>query len=194
MLLARLTGAKRILEIGTLGGYSTMWLGRGTMTDKELSRRLRCAGGAGGIASHNDSSSDEGGVNDSVGKVMSLEINDEFAAVAVKNWARIGFSDVCEVTVGAAADSLRALASGEHGSGIKCEPFDMVFIDADKTSYSEYMELAIPLMRPGGLLIADNIVRGGAVIDPPSDDENAIGANAFNRKLAADHRVESVGI
>lgn len=123
-LLVRISGARRILEIGTLGGYSTIWLARGL--------------GDGG-------------------RLLSLEIDPERARVARENVERSGLGGVVEVRVGPAADSLQRLAD-ERG-----EPFDLVFVDADKASTAAYVEWAIRLGRPGTVIIVDNVVRGGAV-------------------------------
>jgi len=153
MLLARATGARRILEIGTLGGYSAIWLARALPKD---------------------------------GRLVTLELNPKHADVARANLTRAGLADRVEVRVGPAAQSLRQLAA----EGV--EPFDFIFIDADKPGYVEYLELALPLARPGALIVADNVVRDGRVTDPTLDDPNVTGAQRFNEALAAESRVDAV--
>lgn len=150
-LLAKLIGAKRILEIGTLGGYSTI----------SLARALP-----------------EGG------KVVTLEYEPKHAEVASQNLAHAGLADRVQVVVGAALETLPSIES--EG------PFDMVFIDADKNNYPGYLEWALKLTRPGGLILADNIVRGGAVIDADSDDPMVQGVRRFNELLCDDPRAESL--
>jgi predicted O-methyltransferase YrrM len=157
-LLARSIGARRILEIGTLGGYSTIWLGRALPPD---------------------------------GKVITLEIDAGYAEVARGSIARAGLERIVEVRVGPALQALPGLVS--EG------PFDLVFIDADKSGYPDYLEWSLKLTRPGSLIIADNVVRDGEVIDPSSDDPNVRGVRRFNEMLAAEARldatiVQTVGI
>jgi predicted O-methyltransferase YrrM len=125
-LLARAVGARRVLEIGTLGGYSTLWLARAVAPD---------------------------------GRVVSLELSEAHAAVARANLAAAGFADVAEVVAGPALDSLAALGG----------TFDLVFIDADKQRHDAYFEAALRLSRPGTLIVADNVVRDGAVLAPDGD-------------------------
>jgi len=138
-MLAKLTGARRILEIGTLGGYSAIWLGRALPQD---------------------------------GCMITLEIDPLHVKVARRNLARAKLLGLVEVREGVAADLLAGLiAAGEA-------PFDMIFIDADKESYTEYFELALKLSRPGTLIAADNVIRDGAVLDPAA--------------IASDSRVEGV--
>ena len=152
LILARAAGARRILEIGTLGGYSAIWLARALPPD---------------------------------GRLVTLELNPLHAEVAQANLARAGLAERVEVRVGPAVESLRQLAA--EGA----PPFDLVFIDADKPSYVAYLEGALPLARPGALLIADNVVRHGRILDP-GDDANAQGARDFNERLAADPRLSAV--
>jgi predicted O-methyltransferase YrrM len=152
-VLARLCGARRILEIGTLGGYSAIWLGRAL---------------------------------DSDGRLITLELSEDHAAVARVNLARAGLADRVEVIVGPALESLPALVA--RGDA----PFDMVFIDADKGNYPAYLDWTLRVTRPGSLIVADNVVRGGAVLAPDGGDERAQGARAFNAALAAEPRLESV--
>ena len=140
-LLARLSGAKRILEIGTLGGYSTIWLARALPTD---------------------------------GTLISLEINPQRAEVARHNLDMAALSSHVEVRVGPAADALAQMAAANEA------PFDLVFIDADKESYPEYLELSLPLLREGGVILADNAL-SHATLDPNAQD----GIDGFNARAAA---------
>lgn len=150
-LLAKLTAATRILEIGTLGGYSTIWLARALPA---------------------------------TGRLVTLEFEPRHADVARRNIAHARLDDRVEVLTGAALDTLPGL-QGQP-------PFDLVFIDADKNNYPGYLDWALRLTRPGGLIVADNVVREGAVIDAQFQDPSVIGVRAFNEKLAADPRVEAV--
>jgi predicted O-methyltransferase YrrM len=154
-LLARLQGARRILEIGTLAGYSTIWLARALPPG---------------------------------GRLVTLEANPAHAAVARANLARAGFDGIVELREGRAADSLRQLA--EAGAA----PFDLVFIDADKPSNPEYLNWALTLTRRGSLIIGDNVVRGGKVADPDSDDANVQGVRRFLEMLAADPRLDATAL
>jgi predicted O-methyltransferase YrrM len=153
MMLARMLGARNILEIGTLGAYSTIWLARGL-----------AAGG----------------------RVITLEADPKHAEVARSNIARAGLTHAIDVRVGKAIDTLPGL--------IKEAPFDMIFIDADKVSYPEYLSWAITLSRAGSLIVADNVVRKGAVIDVASSDPNVQGVRRFNEMLAAETRVSATAI
>ena len=129
LLLARLMGARSILEIGTLGGYSTIWLARALPAE---------------------------------GRLISLEADPNHAEVARANLARAGLNGQVEVRVGLALDSLPRLAAEGHG------PFDLIFIDADKPNNPGYLAWALRLSRPGSLIVIDNVVREGQVIDPAS--------------------------
>ena len=129
-LLALAQAPKRILEIGTLGGYSTLWLARALPPD---------------------------------GRLLTLEINVEHAALAGRNFAAAGVSDLVEISVGPALDTLRRLQAP------KTEPFDFVFIDADKVNNLAYIQAALTLSRVGTLIVVDNVVRAGAVIDEERD-------------------------
>ncbi len=150
-LVARVHGARRILEIGTLGGYSTIWLGRALPED---------------------------------GRLLSLEYAEKHAVVARANIERAGLADKVEVRVGAALDTLDALiAAGE-------EPYDLVFIDADKPNNPNYFKRALSLTRKGSVIICDNVVRQGKVADPNSTDANVIGSRQFAEAVAAEPRVE----
>ena len=147
---ARAIGARRILEIGTLAGYSSIWLARALPRD---------------------------------GRLVTLELEPRHAEVARANLARAGLDALVEVRVGPAAASLAALVA----AGV--EPFDMVFIDADKEGYPDYLEWSLRLSRPGTLIVADNVVRGGAIIDAASTDSRVQGIRRFNEALARDPRV-----
>jgi predicted O-methyltransferase YrrM len=150
-ILARLLGAERILEIGTLGGYSAIWLARGL-----------AAGG----------------------RLITLEALEKHAAVARKNIGRAGLSNVVEVRVGAALDTLSALTG----------PFDLTFIDADKQNNAEYFRWALKLSRPGSLIVVDNVVRDGKVIDARSRDAAVQGVRRLNELMAAEPRVSATAI
>jgi len=149
-LLVRATGARRILEIGTLGGYSTIWLARALH-----------AGGA----------------------VVSLELDPRHAKIARGNLKKAGLAERVEIRVGRAVDGLRKLVTS--GSA----PFDLIFIDADKSSYPDYLDWSLKLARPGTLIVADNVVRDGAVIDPRHPDPNVQGVRRFTERLAAEPRL-----
>jgi predicted O-methyltransferase YrrM len=154
-LLAKINRSRRILEIGTLGGYSTIWLAHSLPENGEL---------------------------------ISLELDLHHAAVARKNIDRAGFGSKVDIRVGPAADSLRDLIS----EGV--EPFDFVFIDADKEGYPEYFTLSMELSHPGTVIVADNVVRGGAVTDPSSSDERVQGVRQFLDLVAGNERVEGTVI
>jgi predicted O-methyltransferase YrrM len=154
-LLARLVGARNILEIGTLGGYSTIWLARAL------------AGG---------------------GRLITLEADQKHAEVARANFARADLGHVIELRLGRALDTLPQIAN----EGLK--PFDLVFIDADKENIPDYFSWSLKLARPGGLIIVDNVVRNGAVIDEASTDSMVQGVRAFNKLLANELRVSATEI
>ena len=154
-ILAKSHGARRILEIGTLGGYSTIWLARALPAD---------------------------------GFLLTLELEPHHAAVARVNLERAGLAAVTEVRVGPASDTLSALVDGE------VEPFDLVFIDADKEGYPRYLELSRRLVTSGSLIVADNVVRGGAVADDDSTDERVRGVREFLRRLSEDPGVEATAV
>ncbi len=145
-MLAKLCSAKRILEIGTLGGYSTIWMARALPTD---------------------------------GKLVTLEYEPKHAAVALSNIENAGLGDIVEIRLGKAIDLLPQLQ--EEGA----EPFDMIFIDADKPPYTEYFEWALKLSHPGTLIVADNVIRDGKVLDESITDEIVNGVQRFNKALAA---------
>ncbi|MFF2960745.1 O-methyltransferase [Streptomyces sp. NPDC057963] len=154
-LLARLQGARTVLEIGTLGGYSTIWLARALP---------------------------EGG------RLVTLESDPRCAEVARGNIERAGLADVVEIRVGGALDTLPGLA--EEGYG----PFDVVFIDADKPSNPDYLAWSLKLTRPGSLIIADNVVRDGEVVDGTSDDPRVQGVRRFTELVAADPRLSATAL
>jgi predicted O-methyltransferase YrrM len=152
-LLAKLSRAQRILEIGVLGGYSATWLGRAMPSG---------------------------------GRLIGLEISPRAAEVARENLRVAGLDHCTEIRVGPAAQTLRAMiAAGE-------QPFDLIFIDADKSGYTEYLELSMRLTRPGTLILADNVIRGGGVMEEIPPDENARGARDFNAALAAHPNVDAI--
>ena len=145
-LLARAIGAKRILEIGTLGGYSGIWLARALPQG---------------------------------GRLTTLELERKHADVALANFKRAGVADRIDLNVGPAVETLPKLTG----------PYDLIFIDADKPGYTEYFQWSVKLSRPGTLIIADNVVRAGAVADPKSKDEMVRGIQRFNAAVAAERRV-----
>ncbi len=151
-LLTRAIGAHSILEIGTLGGYSSIWMGRALPPG---------------------------------GRLLSLEVSPQHAEVARANIARAGLEAVVEVRLGSAHVTLPQLA--ESGA----DPFDLVFIDADKVSAPDYLTWALRLTRPGSLIIMDNVVRGGAVSDAASGDPDVEGIRRALAMMAADSRLET---
>jgi caffeoyl-CoA O-methyltransferase len=150
-LLAEMVGARRILEMGTLGGYSAIHFGRALPED---------------------------------GALISLEIDQRHAEVARENIERAGLSDKVEIRVGDAREHLARIAENDEG------PFDIVFIDADKEGYPEYLEWALKLTRPGSLILGDNTVRGGSILDP--QDDSARATNEFNERIAGDPRLSAI--
>jgi predicted O-methyltransferase YrrM len=150
-LLARLAGARSILELGTLGGYSTIWLARGLA---------------------------EGG------RLVTLEASPEYARVAQANLERAGLTGVVDLRVGPAIETLPELEG----------PFDLIFIDADKRSNPEYLDEALRLSRPGTLIVADNVVRAGAVADPAADDDSVTGVRRFLELVGAHPRLDATAI
>ncbi len=152
-LLARIAGARRILEIGTLAGYSTIWLARALPPD---------------------------------GRLVTLEFDPKHADVARANVTRAGLAALVDVQVGRAIDLLPALADGE--------PFDLVFIDADKPSTTEYFEWALKLTRRGGVVVVDNVVRNGEVVDTSGKDAGVEGMRRFLARLAAEPRASGTVI
>jgi predicted O-methyltransferase YrrM len=154
-LLARLQGARRILEIGTLGGYSAIWLARALPSD---------------------------------GRLITLEIDPEHAAVARANLAAAGLDAKVRVEVAPALQTLDGLiAQGE-------QPFDLIFIDADKQNNPNYLARALDLSRPGTLVIVDNVVRGGAIVDSSENDSAVVGTRRALEMLATDPRFNATAL
>ncbi|MEO8625677.1 MAG: O-methyltransferase [Candidatus Limnocylindrales bacterium] len=151
-LQARALASRRILEIGTLAGFSSIWLARALPAG---------------------------------GQLVTLELEPRHAEVARGNLARAGLAAIAEVRVGSATESLAALVAE------KVAPFDMIFIDADKEGYPDYLEWSLRLARPGTLIVADNVVRGGAIVDADSPDSRVQGIRRFNEMLAHDPRVDA---
>jgi predicted O-methyltransferase YrrM len=154
-LLARMSGARRLLEIGTLGGYSTTWLGRALPIG---------------------------------GRLITLEFSPAHAEVARMNLAAAGLAEIVEIRVGDAAASMIAMIEAREA------PFDFIFIDADKVGYVKYLDLALQLSRPGTVIVADNVIRNGAVLDEEPQDPNDRGARAYNAAVAAHPRLESIAL
>jgi predicted O-methyltransferase YrrM len=156
MLLAQLRGARRILEIGTLAGYSTIWLARA--------------------------------LPPTAGRLITLESNPKHADIARDNIARAGLADRVDLRLGPALESLTQLAAE------RSEPLDLIFIDADKPNNPAYLTACLRLSRPGTLIIADNVIRDGAVADPRSTDPSVQGIRRFLEMLAADPRLSATAI
>lgn len=154
-LLARIRGARRILEVGTLGGYSTVWMARALPSD---------------------------------GRLITLELDPKHARVAQSNLERAGVADRVEVRVGRALDSLARLVSEGEA------PFDLVFIDADKQSIPEYFQYSLQLTVPGSVIVVDNVVRRGAVIDSESSDPNVLGVRRFSELLGKTPNVSATAL
>jgi predicted O-methyltransferase YrrM len=154
-LLARVQGARAILELGTLGGYSTIWLARALPAG---------------------------------GRLVTLELEPRHAEVARANLERAGVADRVELRVGPALAELERLA--EEGAG----PFDLVFVDADKANNDAYLEQALRLSRPGTLIVADNVVRAGAVAEPDSADPQVQGIRRMNDLIAGEPRLTATAI
>ena len=152
-LLAQMAGARRILEVGTLGGYSTIWLARALP---------------------------EGG------SLVTLEIDGKHARVAAENIERVGLADKVDIRVGPAKDSLAAMAPGE--------PFDFIFIDADKQGNADYVAEAIRLGRSGSTIVVDNVVRDGGVLDANSGDPRIDGTRALFDMLHSDPRLDATAV
>lgn len=151
-LLVRISGARRILEIGTLGGYSTIWLARGLP---------------------------EGG------RIVTLEFDPHHAEVARANLEHAGVLDRVDLRVGRAIDTLPKLENTADS------PFDLIFIDADKESYPEYLDWTLRLSRVGTVIVADNVVRDGRVVEADCDDERVQGVRRFTERLAAEPRLNA---
>ena len=154
-LLTRAVRASSVLEIGTLGGYSTVWFARALPAG---------------------------------GRVVTLEVDQHHAEVARSNAAAAGVADLVDVRLGAALDTLPRLVG--EGAG----PFDLVFVDADKENNAAYVRLALDLSRPGTIVVVDNVVRGGGVVDPGSADPRIRGTRALFDYLAAEPRLDSTAL
>ncbi len=152
-LLAKIVGARRILEIGTLGGYSTIWLARALPED---------------------------------GRMVTLEIDASHAEVARSNIARAGLSEKVEIIMGAALQTLPKVCDEA------AEPFDMVFLDADKENYLNYFPHIMRAVHSGSLILADNVIRKGAILDPEHSDPSVAAARSYNAMIAADKRLEAI--
>jgi caffeoyl-CoA O-methyltransferase len=152
-LLARMAGARRILELGLLGGYSALWLASALPAD---------------------------------GRLVSLEIEPRCIGVARRSLQRAGLLEKVDIRQGPARETLeQMLRSGEA-------PFDLAFIDADKENYPAYLELVLPMVRPGGLILADNVIRGGAVVRPDATDPGLKAIREFNARLASHPALETI--
>ncbi len=151
-LLVRMSGARRVLEIGTLGGYSTIWMARGLP---------------------------EGG------QIVSLELDPHHAEVARANLRNAGILDKVDLRVGRASESLADLDAGDAA------PFDLIFIDADKSGYPEYLDWSLKLSRPGTVIVADNVVRDGKVIQAQNADPDIQGVRRFTELVAAEPRLSA---
>ncbi len=151
-LLVRITGARRVLEIGTLGGYSSIWLARALPTG---------------------------------GSLLSLELDPHHATVARGNLKNAGVADHVEIRVGPALDSLDAMIAS------KADPFDVIFIDADKSGYPAYLERSLKLARPGTLIVGDNVVRDGKVADAKTKDANVQGVQRFAEIISKEPRLSA---
>lgn len=154
-LLVRAGGARRVLEIGTLFGYSTIWLARAVGPE---------------------------------GRVVSLELDPDHAALARRNLAHAGVGERVDVLVGPASSWLESLVA----DGV--EPFDLIFIDADKPNNPRYLAAALRLARPGTVIVGDNVVRDGRVDDPDCDDPGVVGTRRFLADLGADDRLDATAL
>lgn len=154
-LLAKAIRSQNVLEIGTLAGYSTIWLGRAVGPE---------------------------------GRVVSLEANPQYAELARANIVEAGLAEIVEVRTGPALETLPKLAVESSN------PFDLVFLDADKPNNPGYLEWALKLTRPGSLIIADNVIRNGAVADPDSDDPNVLGIRHFHEMIAGNPRLSATAL
>lgn len=154
-LLAAMTGARRVLELGTLAGYSALWFARAVGPE---------------------------------GHVTTLEIDPAHAAVARTNLARAGIGHRVDVVVGPASESLRTLVAAGT------EPYDLVFVDADKPNNARYVEAAVALSRPGTVIVVDNVVRGGAVADPADDSPAVVGSREVLALLGSHPRLDATAL
>ena len=154
-LMVRITGAKRVLELGTLGGYSTIWMAKALPAD---------------------------------GRLVTLEYDPKHAQVARKNIDAAGVGDKVTIHVGAAVDTLPVVAAQNP------EPFDFIFIDADKPSNPIYLDWAVKLSRPGTVIILDNVIRDGKVLDPDNADPRIIGTRAAYDIIGSHPRLEATAL
>jgi predicted O-methyltransferase YrrM len=154
-LLARIAGAQRVLEVGTLGGYSTIWLARALP---------------------------EGG------RLISLEVSPHHAEVARTNIANAGVGDKVEIRVGPALETLAAMQAAGEG------PFDLVFLDADKQNNANYVEAALTMTRKGSVIIVDNVVRDGGILDASSSDPMIVGTRRLYEMLASEPRLSATAV
>jgi caffeoyl-CoA O-methyltransferase len=150
-IIARATGARRAVEVGTFTGYSALAVARGMGPE---------------------------------GRLLCCDISEEWTAIAREYWERAGVSDQIDLRLGPAVDTLRALPPDDE--------FDLAFVDADKTGYLAYYEEIVPRLRSGGLLLADNTLQSGRVVDPEAGDESTVAIRAFNDHVVADPRVRVV--
>src|SRR6185437_247004 len=155
MLMARMCGARNILEIGTLGGYSTIWLARALPPG---------------------------------GKLITLEFEARHAEIARSNLARAGFSEIVDIRLGKAIETLPKLQAENRG------PFDFIFVDADKPSNPDYFTWALKLSRPGSVIIIDNVVRSGAVVNAASTDASVQGVRRLTEMIGKEPRVSATAI
>ena len=151
-LLVRIARARRVLEIGTLGGYSTIWMARALPES---------------------------------GQIVSLELDPHHAEVARTNLRKAGVLDKVDLRVGRASESLADLDAGD------AEPFDLIFIDADKSGYPEYLDWSLKLSRPGTVIVADNVVRDGKVVQSENPDPDIKGVRRFTELVAAEPRLSA---
>ena len=149
-VIALMCNAKRVLELGTLGGYSTIWLARSIPDD---------------------------------GKIVTVEFDPRHANVAKQNIESAGLSGKVDLRIGKAMDVMLELKKANE------EPFDLIFIDADKPPYAEYFEMALSLSRSGTVIICDNVIREGKVLDEHSDDDRVVGVQRFNKMLGSNQLV-----
>jgi predicted O-methyltransferase YrrM len=154
-LLAKTLGARTVLEFGTLGGYSTIWLGRALLGD---------------------------------GRLITLEAEPRYAEIAAKNIAAAGLGEIVDLRLGPALDLLPGLEAEDAG------PFDLTFIDADKVHSPEYFAWALEHSRPGSLIVSDNVVRDGRLVDLADDDPAIQAQRRLHEQLAAEPRVEATTI
>jgi len=151
-VLVRATGARRVLEIGTLGGYSTLWLARAIPDN---------------------------------GLVVTLELEPKHASIAQRNIEKAGLSQRVDLRIGRATEALSSLVAAS------ADPFDFIFIDADKAGYPDYLHWSLKLSHPGTLIVADNVVRDGKVIDPKNPDPNIKGVRRFTKLIATEPRLST---